>query len=206
VTVQLSCTDSTGAALTYAIVSGPSNGTLGMINQSTGQVTYTPNSGYGGPDSFTYNATSSNGTATAQTVSITINPVSPPGADLAVALSVAPGQIHFLSPVIYTATVTNHGPAAASGVQLTDTLPAGVRSLLTLRPAGWSCTTPPALSSGTITCTTPSLASGASATFRFAVITLERRGGSLRDSATVSATTTDPNPANNQATITTKVS
>jgi hypothetical protein len=38
------------------------------------------------------------------------------------------------------------------------------------------------------------------------VITLERRGGSLRDSATVSATTTDPNPANNQATITTKVS
>ena len=38
-----------------------------MINQSTGQVTYTPNSGYSGPDSFTYNATSSNGTAMTQT-------------------------------------------------------------------------------------------------------------------------------------------
>jgi hypothetical protein len=42
--------------------------------------------------------------------------------------------------------------------------------------------------------------------FHFAVLNLEHRGGSLRDSARVSATTTDPNPANNQATITTKVS
>ncbi len=206
VTVQLNCTDSTGATVNYTIVSGPSNGTLGMINPTTGQVVYTPNSGFSGPDSFTYKASSSNGNATAQTVSIMVTPVSPPGADLAVALSVAPGQVHYLSPVIYTATLTNHGPAAASGVQLKDTLPAGVRSLLILRPAGWSCTTPPVLSSGTITCRTASLASGASATFHFAVVNLEHRGGSLRDTATVSATTTDPNPANNHATITTKVS
>ena len=112
VTVQLSCTDSTGATSTYAIVSGPSNGTLGTINQSTGQVTYTPNSGYSGPDSFTYNATSSNGTATAQTASITVTPVTPTGADLGVGLSLFPGQVHYLSPLIYTATVTNHGPGA----------------------------------------------------------------------------------------------
>jgi uncharacterized repeat protein (TIGR01451 family) len=144
--------------------------------------------------------------ATAQTVSIQVTPVSPPGADLAVALSVFPGQVLFGSPVIYTATVTNHGPAAASGVQLKDTLPFGVRSLVIFRPVGWSCTTPPILSSGTITCKTASLASGASATFHFAVLNLERRGGSLRDIATVSATTSDPNAANNQATITTKVS
>jgi uncharacterized repeat protein (TIGR01451 family) len=206
VTVQLDCTDSTGATLNYAIASGPSHGTLGTINPTTGQVVYTPGSGYSGPDSFTYRANSSNGTAQTQTVSIQVTPVSPPGADLAVALSVAPGQVRFGSLVIYTATLTNQGPAAASGVQLTDTLPTGVRSLLILPPAGWSCTTPPILSSGTITCTTASLASGASATFHFVVINLEHRGGSLRDSATVSATTTDPNPANNQATITTKVS
>ena len=206
VTVQLSCTDSAGAALTYAIVAGPSNGTLGPINQSTGQVTYTPNSGYSGPDSFTYNATSSNGTATAQTVSITVTPVTPTGADLGVGSSLFPGQVHYLSPVIYTATVTNHGPGAASGVQLKDTLPFGVRSLLITHPAGWSCSTPRVLSSGTITCTSANLASGASATFRFAVVNLEPRGGTLHDTATLSATSTDPNPANNQATITTKVS
>jgi hypothetical protein len=187
-------------------VAGPSHGTLGTIDPSTGQVVYTPNGGYSGPDSFTYKASSSNGMATAQTVSIQVTPVTPPGADLAVALSLFPGQVHYLSTVIYTATLTNHGPAAASGVQLTDKLPAGVRSLAILPPAGWSCTAPPLLSSGTITCTTPSLASGASATFHFAVWNFEPRGGSLRDSATVSATTTDPNPANNQATITTKVS
>jgi uncharacterized repeat protein (TIGR01451 family) len=206
VTVQLNCTDSTGAGLNYAIVSGPSHGTLGTINPSTGQVVYTPNSGFSGPDSFTYKASSSNGMATAQTVSIQVTPVTPPGADLTVALSVAPGQVHYVSPVIYTATVTNQGPAAASAVQLKDTLPFGVRSLVVFRPAGWSCTTPPIVSSGTITCKTASLASGASATFHFVVVNLEHRGGSLRDSATVSATTTDPNPANNQATITTKVS
>ncbi len=138
------------------------------------------------------------------TISYTVPP--PPGADLAVALSVLPGQVHFGSPVIYTATVTNHGPSAASSVQLQDTLPVGVRSLLITHPAGWSCTTPPVLSSGTITCTSASLASGATARFHLAVVNLEHRGGFLRDTATVSATTTDPNPANNQATITTKVS
>ena len=89
-------------------------------------------------------------------------------------------------------------------MQLRDTLPAGVRSLVITHPAGWSCTTPRVLSSGTITCTSASLASGASAPFRFAVVNLERQGGSLHDTATVSATSTDPNPANNQATISTE--
>ena len=39
VTVTLSCADSTGAPVTYAIASGPSHGTLGAIAQATGQVT-----------------------------------------------------------------------------------------------------------------------------------------------------------------------
>jgi Ice-binding-like/Bacterial Ig domain len=72
VTIVLRGTDATGATLTYAITKRPSHGTLGTINQRTGTVTYTPRSGFTGRDSFTYRATSSNGTSNTATVTITI--------------------------------------------------------------------------------------------------------------------------------------
>jgi len=80
VTVVLHGTDSTGAPLTYAITSGPANGTLGPIDQANGTVTYTPAAGYSGPDSFTYQATSANGTSNTATATITVTPVGTPPA------------------------------------------------------------------------------------------------------------------------------
>ena len=41
------------APATVAIGSGPANGTV-TINTSNGAVTYTPNAGFSGTDSFTY--------------------------------------------------------------------------------------------------------------------------------------------------------
>jgi hypothetical protein len=41
-------------SITAAIVSQPSDGRLGEINQTTGNVTYTPNSGFSGTDEFTF--------------------------------------------------------------------------------------------------------------------------------------------------------
>lgn len=83
VSVVLHGTDSTGAPVTYTITSGPSNGTLGPIDQATGTVTYTPNAGYSGPDSFTYTVSSANGTSNTATATMTITPpapvVTPPG-------------------------------------------------------------------------------------------------------------------------------
>jgi hypothetical protein len=64
-------TDQDGNSLTVALVSNPSHGTLHTF--SDGSFTYTPNSGYSGPDSFSYFA--SDGTvnsASAATVSITV--------------------------------------------------------------------------------------------------------------------------------------
>ena len=69
VTITLHGADATGASLTYTIAIGPSHGTLGPIDQSTGTVEYTPDRGYTGSDSFTYQAassTSTSGTATAR--------------------------------------------------------------------------------------------------------------------------------------------
>jgi hypothetical protein len=74
VSVVLHGTTVKGAPLTYTIVRRPKHGTLGPINQRTGTVRYTPKPGYTGPDSFTYKATSRNGTSKTATVTITIKP------------------------------------------------------------------------------------------------------------------------------------
>jgi len=58
---------------TFAIGTGPTHGTLGTLNPTTGEVTYTPTPGYVGPDSF--NFTVSDGTLYATgMVSITVTP------------------------------------------------------------------------------------------------------------------------------------
>jgi len=52
--VQLSC--SGRDPFNYALVSGPANGSLSGFNAATGAVTYTPNAGFTGLDSFSYRA------------------------------------------------------------------------------------------------------------------------------------------------------
>ena len=74
IVVQLNCSDSAGATLTYAIDTGPGHGSLDAVNQADGRVSYTPKAGYSGPDRFTYQASSSDATAATQTVSITVTP------------------------------------------------------------------------------------------------------------------------------------
>ena len=70
VSVPLSCTDPDGDALTLSKVANPTKGTLGAI--SGGSVTYTPNAGEFGADSFTYKASDGTADSAAATVSITI--------------------------------------------------------------------------------------------------------------------------------------
>jgi hypothetical protein len=76
----LSCSDSAGATVTYALNTNPAHGSVSALDSAAGKVTYTPTAGYSGPDSFTYHATSNNGTAATQTVSLTVKPpvVRPP--------------------------------------------------------------------------------------------------------------------------------
>lgn len=66
-TVTLSITG--GAATSVAVASSPTNGTAAASGTS---ITYTPNSGYFGADSFTYTATNAAGTSIAATVSVTV--------------------------------------------------------------------------------------------------------------------------------------
>jgi hypothetical protein len=73
VTVHLKCTEFAARALTYAIVTAPAHGKLSG-DVASGQVTYTPATGFSGQDSFTYDASSTNGTSSAVAVSIVVAP------------------------------------------------------------------------------------------------------------------------------------
>ena len=71
--IVLSGTDPDGNTLSYAIVSGPSHGTLTTI---AGQnVTYTPTANYNGADSFTFKANDGGLDSAPATVQITVTPV-----------------------------------------------------------------------------------------------------------------------------------
>ena len=58
--------------LTYAIVAGPGHGTLSGLDPATGQVAYTPETGFTGADSFTFSVTDNASTAAATTAIVFI--------------------------------------------------------------------------------------------------------------------------------------
>jgi flagellar hook assembly protein FlgD len=71
-TMQLHCADPSGAPITsYTIVTPPEHGTVSV--NSTGTATYSPASGYSGPDNFTFDATSGHGTGAPATATITVS-------------------------------------------------------------------------------------------------------------------------------------
>jgi hypothetical protein len=107
VQVALHCS---GPALTYTIVSGPAHGTLGAIDQTGGTVTYTPNPGFSGQDSFTYGATNVAGPSNAVAVTISVA-APPPSASLGNvtvrgATASVPIACHGASDATCTGTVT----------------------------------------------------------------------------------------------------
>jgi uncharacterized repeat protein (TIGR01451 family) len=107
--------------------------------------------------------------------------------------------------ITYTITVTNNGADPASNGQWTDAPPANtVFQSMNAPPAGWMCVTPDVNSAGTITCTVPSLAVGAPASF---TLTLKVNAGTtfgaaISNTAQVTSDTADNNSGNNSATST----
>jgi uncharacterized repeat protein (TIGR01451 family) len=95
----------------------------------------------------------------------------------------------------YTVTATNLGPTTATGVKISDPVPAGS----TFVSASPGC----ALAAGVVTCTAGTLAPGASQSFTITV--LAGSGSSLVNTATVSGDQPDPNHANDSATVTTEI-
>ncbi|MCW2924130.1 MAG: hypothetical protein JWM98_1534 [Thermoleophilia bacterium] len=136
-------------------------------------------------------AFAANDTATAIT---TVNAV----ADLAIAATGTPDPVTVGSDVGYSVSVTNRGPSVATGVVVSDTLPASLRFAAT--GSSTSC----ALSSGVVRCTLGTLPSGATQTVTIEATTSET--GSIDDTVRVDGAEFDPTSSNDAARVTTTVS
>ena len=96
--------------------------------------------------------------------------------------------------LVYTTTVINSGPSSAAAVVVTDPTPAN----LTFVSNTGACTT-------TFPCNLGTLNNGQSVIITSTYSTQSSFAGNISNTATVSSSTTDPNPNNNSSTFTTNV-
>jgi len=174
--------------LTYLLVAGPTHGTLSPpINPTTGTFTYTPNPGYSGPDSFTFDVSNGVTTSTAATISITVSAstvtlsyTGPSG------VQVTPCDANPCPTLTYTATINNTSPTVpADNLVLNVTVPSG------LSLSSWTSTsgaTSAACTGGSsVNCTLTTLASNASwiLTVMVSVNAADTAGTSLASTASL---------------------
>jgi uncharacterized repeat protein (TIGR01451 family) len=110
--------------------------------------------------------------------------------DLALTQSDTPDPVYTGQPLNYTLNVANNGLSPATGVVLTDTLPAGV-TFLSASPSQGSCSHP----EGKVACNLGNLAICAAA--QVTVSVTAPATGTITNQATVIGVEYDPNWANN---------
>jgi uncharacterized repeat protein (TIGR01451 family) len=147
---------------------------------------------------LTFRLTVNDGTLSdSSSVIITVNPVS----DLSIAKTDSPDPVEAAQTLTYTLAVSNQGPSTATNVEVTDTLPAGTSNVSTSgTDPSWTCNEV----SGKVTCTRASLAVGAAPQIQIQV-KAPNEGGSISNTASVSATEYYPVPVNNSETQATSV-
>ena len=107
--------------------------------------------------------------------------------DLSLTMTDAPDPVHVGENLVYTIHVVNHGSTNATGVIMTDTLPAGVAFI----SASAGCVQ----ASGVVTCALPNLDYGGEAIVTITVV--PTAAGPLTNEAVVACTEHDPTSANN---------
>jgi uncharacterized repeat protein (TIGR01451 family) len=120
-----------------------------------------------------------------------------PSADLAISKTTV-GEPYAGRYFSYIIDVENQGPTAAQNVSFTDTLPAGVSFSSITGSGGFTCTF-----TGTVTCTKTTMTAGeiAALTLTVFVPATMADGTTITNSVSVGSTTSDPNGANNNASV-----
>jgi len=121
-------------------------------------------------------------------------------ADLSVGVSESPDPVEPGADLTYTIVARNAGPSPASSVRIRHELPEG-STYRSAAGTGWAC----AHAAGVVTCDRSSLAPASNAPAIAVQVTAPATAGTVGSRASVSATTSDPDPADDAQTVTTKV-
>jgi len=123
-------------------------------------------------------------------------------ADLQVVSKVdSPDPVVTNNPLTYTITLRNNGPSVATGVTLSDMLPPGALFNNCSSTGGGVCGG--AGQNRTVTFATLTVGAGATVTIETTASCALADGALINNTATITATEVDPNPANNSASSTT---
>jgi uncharacterized repeat protein (TIGR01451 family) len=148
-------------------------------------------------DTVTVGATNDS-LATNNSATATAGVTSAGQSDLAISEVATASTVYAGNSIGFVQTVSNNGPAAATTVTVTETVPSGMTYQSMTVPPGWSCTAP---SGGTFTCNTASLAVGAVATLQFDVLVPSSTANNtvVTNTTTVATSNGDPLASNNTA-------
>jgi hypothetical protein len=190
ISVLANDSDGDGGVLSVVGVSQPAHGNV-AISGGGQTVTYTPNAGYQGPDNFTYTISDGQGGSAMATVTVTVSPAAPPtGADIAIGLSVyVEGR-----DVRLTIQESNLGPNASIAPRIRVPLVGG---LSYKKANGATCTV--SVSQGYVECVRGRL--NRNQTRSMSMLFRAAAPGTYTVSGQLVNQTADPNPSNNQASV-----
>jgi uncharacterized repeat protein (TIGR01451 family) len=132
---------------------------------------------------------------TTNSASATVVVANANSADMAIVKTGTPNPVTEGTPLTYTLTVTNNGPASATTITVIDTLPSVVTYLSSTATQG-SCSE----AGGAVTCLLGTMANAATASI--SILTIPGSPGVVSNTATVAAYQTDPISTNNTSTQT----
>ncbi len=134
---------------------------------------------------------------TMHTVQVTLRVISSSSVDLSLSKSASPNPGQVGVNLSYRITVSNNGPASATNVSVTDTLPSGV-SFVSASTSQGSCS-----GTGPVNCSLGTLTVGSTAVIT--IVVTPTAPSSIVNTAATSASESDSDTSNNSETITTLV-
>ena len=169
--------DPDGDPLTITAVTQGSDGSVTTNGQT---VTYTPNNGFTGNDSFTYTISDGTSTDTA-TVNVRVRE-GPPFVDLSIDKAVTSAEFKAGQQATYTLKVTNSGNEDATNATVNDTIPAPLTLVSATPSQGNPCAGDPA-----VTCNLGTIPAGQSATVTIVVNIPSSATGVVSNTASVTS-------------------